>query len=438
MSNKVFISFLGTNNYLQTHYELNGKKSKVVRFVQEALIDFICNDWNEEDRIIIFHTEGEKGSKVTNWLDNGQTRFIENEQLERIGLQSVLESKKLLPKIENYSISEGFSEKEVWDIFDTVYQKLNNNDEIYFDITHSFRSIPMFSTVLFNYSHVMKETKIAAVYYGAFEKLGSFFDVRKLDIEKRKAPIINLMNVVRLQEYTDMAYSLTTFGRVKNISKVLANENSELNISIKYLCESIENFDNYLIANRMLDIKSGKCILSMRNHIKAILKLDIPTPIKDVIHKLEDELISFKTEDSFDNVEAAINWAVKYKMLPQAFTLGQEYIISLLANLFADKNPFLYNKKSERKSKFRMFISSLCSISDEDIKNGNFKEPLSGHDNLICELLENEKIHQIRKFYPDLGYYRNQVNHAKGLIDYATLEKSFYDPYRECLSIIKN
>ena len=125
-------------------------------------------------------------------------------------------------------------------------------------------------------------------------------------------------------------------------------------------------------------------------------------------------------------------------MLPQAFTLGQEYIISLLAVFFANKNLFQDKTKNERNKKFRMFISSLCSISDEDIRNKDFKGELSGHDNLIFELLENEKIIQIRNFFPELGYYRNQINHAKGTIDYATLEKSFYDPYRKCLSIIKN
>lgn len=45
MVRKVFISFLGTNNYVETHYELNGKVSKPVRFIQEALISSICKKW---------------------------------------------------------------------------------------------------------------------------------------------------------------------------------------------------------------------------------------------------------------------------------------------------------------------------------------------------------------------------------------------------------
>ena len=69
MSRKVFISFLGTNNYIRTHYIINGKISKPVRFIQEALIDEFCNDWDENDRIFILHTQE---SLNRNWIDKGQ------------------------------------------------------------------------------------------------------------------------------------------------------------------------------------------------------------------------------------------------------------------------------------------------------------------------------------------------------------------------------
>ena len=155
MARKVFVSFLGTNNYLNTHYELNGEVSKPVRFIQDALIDFICKEWTENDLILIFCTGGENGSEKLNWFDNGHTRFNESENLERVGLQTIINNKNLNAQVSNKIIPEGFSEDEIWNIFDIVYEQLKENDEIYFDVTHAFRSIPMFSTVLFNYAHFM-------------------------------------------------------------------------------------------------------------------------------------------------------------------------------------------------------------------------------------------------------------------------------------------
>ena len=86
MARKVFVSFLGTSNYLPTRYELGGKKSPVVRFVQQALIEMLCADWTADDRILIFYTEE---SRRRNWLDNGHDRITDESQ--RIGLRSVLE-----------------------------------------------------------------------------------------------------------------------------------------------------------------------------------------------------------------------------------------------------------------------------------------------------------------------------------------------------------
>jgi hypothetical protein len=57
MARKVFISFLGTGNYLQTRYEMGDYISSPTRFIQLALIDYICLDWCENDRIFIFYTE---------------------------------------------------------------------------------------------------------------------------------------------------------------------------------------------------------------------------------------------------------------------------------------------------------------------------------------------------------------------------------------------
>ena len=228
MARKVFISFLGTNNYMQTCYELDDQRSDPVRFVQQALIGFLCADWSDTDRILIFYTEE---SKKKNWLDGGQTR-VESD-IEYKGLKSVLRDMSLpvpvegclrdmsLPvPVEGCEIKEGFTEADIWSIFDTVYSKLADGDEIYFDVTHAFRSIPLFSMVLFNYARFMKETRLAAIYYGAFEKLGPAFLVKQQipDPRNRVAPVIDLTSIARLQATNVAASDFLEFGKVGTVS----------------------------------------------------------------------------------------------------------------------------------------------------------------------------------------------------------------------------
>lgn len=431
MTRKVFISFLGTNNYLQTCYKIDDHVSKPVRFIQEALTDFICNGWTENDKILIFYT---KKAMEMNWLDNGHPREQENKELESKGLQGVLSKKPFSDIVEGVLIEEGFSEREIWNIFNTVYDKLQRNDLLYFDVTHAFRSIPMFSTVLFNFSKYMKETTLVSIRYGAFEKMGATFEIKNIPVHDRIAPVLDLTNVVRLQLYTDMANALTTFGRIKGISQVLINEHSSLSPIVSQLSNAIELLDNYILANRMTDIKKGKYIIMIRNSIKAVRKIDgIPSPIKNVIETLNEELREFVAQDSFQNIEAAINWAVKYKMLPQAYTLGQEYIISLLAERFAELNPY---NKMDRKS-YRQFLSAVCSIGDEDVAARNYKGFLSGHDGLVDKLLDDTLIKEVRAHFAKLGHNRNTINHAKGNTTYEDLLIGFNEFFYPCIKQIQ-
>ena len=107
MARKVFISFLGTNNYVECCYNINGSISKPVKFVQEAIVSKICKEWNQEDRIYIFCTSkaktGQDGSKEVNWEDSSNT----------VGLCSRLSNLKLRAGIEEIDIDTGFTEKEI-------------------------------------------------------------------------------------------------------------------------------------------------------------------------------------------------------------------------------------------------------------------------------------------------------------------------------------
>ena len=135
MPRKVFISFLGTNNYVLCRYDIG--EAAPVRFVQEALIEHFCKEWSEDDRILIFCTSkektGENGSKEINWFDNGQPRVTD--ESEKIGLQHRLQDLKarigLKAQIEEHDIKAGFTEEEIWDIFDTVYAEEENGITAY-------------------------------------------------------------------------------------------------------------------------------------------------------------------------------------------------------------------------------------------------------------------------------------------------------------------
>lgn len=426
MGRKVFISFLGTSNYVESYYEFPDKSySQPVRFIQEALILKHCQKWTLEDRVYIFCTNG---SLKANWEDGGQRTELD---IEKIGLKRRLQENFHLNSIvEMVQIEEGFSEEEVWRIFDVVYNKLENDDEIYFDVTHAFRSIPLFSSVLFDYSKFMKLTKVVSIEYGAFEKLGTAFEVRKMPLEDRIAPVVDLTNVIKLQQFTDMANAMLRYGRVNELSVLFKAEKHQ---ALQKIGMSLGNFDEYLKTNRLNDLKSGKWVSDFYNNIKSLRKSNVPTPIKAIMSRLEEEFSSFVPQSDNKNIEAAVAWSIKYDMILQSYTLGQEYIISLLSEKLSE-----YNFYQEEKDKnFRMYISALFAISDKDVETGSIEGKLADNIVLTKQLLEFDWVKKVRPLYGRFSDYRNIVNHAKGSQKYSEIKKNFMENYNYCVNLIK-
>jgi CRISPR-associated Csx2 family protein len=338
MARKVFISFLGTNDYLECHYVVNGTQSAPTRFVQEALIDHYCKEWTENDDIIIFGTGRENGSYMKNWLDDGQ-------RVKSKGLQSILKSKSLKANVNKMTIiPEGFSEEEIWQIFTTVFEKLQLHDEIYLDVTHAFRSIPMFSTILLNYAQLLKGTKLQAIHYGAFEKLGPAYEVKEMPVEQRIAPVLDLMPLVLLQEWTVAAGDFVEYGKTDGIHTLLEAKYSQLNKeskgqdnnarSLGKLDKLLLDYSESILSNKLDEIIKGSEIKDALQAVKQADKVITPAFVP-LLEKIEQKIEAFK-QDDLHNVFAATEWCIQHELYQNAYSILLEGIISLLLNLIKE------------------------------------------------------------------------------------------------------
>lgn len=425
MARKVFISFLGTNNYIECIYKNEDRFSEPVRFVQEALIADICKDWSENDYIYIFCTSkektGENGSKEINWFDNGQNGA--QTEKEKIGLEHCLQNLRnriqLKPHIEEVDIAVGFSEEEIWDIFNTVFNKLQNGDKIYLDVTHAFRSIPLFSIVLFNYSKFMLDTQLISITYGAFEKLGPTYKAKEIPIDERIVSVIDMTNVARLQEYNQIASNLKEFGKVKKLQdaiKVIENASDQ---TIRDLGTSISQLDEYIATIDIQNIKKGSFITKFRNNYKNIIKKKkLDDPINKILVELQKETADFVSSNSFKNIEVAINWTIKHDMLMQAYPLAEEYIILRIAEMVKEIKPRELSMKQ-----FRIFISSLLGMPENDFNMKNWRDNLAIHSDVADELSEDFLVKEIRASYNKIREARNSLAHGNGSITYKELKE---------------
>jgi len=450
MARNVFISFLGTNNYLQTRYQWNEEKpSRPVRFIQEAIISRIAKDWTADDRIFIFYTDGDDGSYKLNWLDNGQTRFNEKEEkekeIEKIGLQHRLNDLHLNAQIEGDIIPEGFSEDDVWNMFNIVYKKLKPYDKIYFDITHAFRSIPLFASSLFNFAQYMINVEVVSVNYGAFEKLGPAYKVKEMPIEQRIAPIVDMTNIVKLQKLTETATSITEFGRIKKLSEFIRQSNSSIDEFLEKITEAVEKLDEYIQTANIKNLKDGKVINQFKQYYKKARK-NLSEPEKILMNEIMNAINDFVPENSYKNVEAAIEWTKKHEMISQAATIAQEYMISYMvdyAKLNKIDNPYLKmsveektNLRKDKKVFFREFVGSVLGMSESDVNTNNFQGYLNIYEDTTLSLLGLDFTKALRPHYDTLRNVRNSLNHGKGNKTYDELKTELNESYTNCLEVI--
>jgi CRISPR-associated Csx2 family protein len=319
---KVFISFLGTNSYKKCRYEFQNENSVVVEFVQEALINFCCKDWGKEDKILIFLT---KEAKMKNW-----------EGKLELKIPSHLDCNVI-------DIPDGMNEKEIWEIFRIVFEQINKGDGIIYDITHSFRSLPMLGITLLNYAKFLKNIQVIGIYYGAFEVLGTAFEIENKipNPENRIAPILTLTSFSILQDWTDASSEFTKYGITSNLKKLagekylpVLKETQGQDKTAKLLQNLITNIDKistlFQTSNGLEIIKSKK-FDEVRELMSNYQDNELVPAFKPLLNFISLSIDKFEYNNIMNGF-FAIEWCIKDNLIQQGFTLLQENIITFFAS----------------------------------------------------------------------------------------------------------
>ncbi len=148
-----------------------------------------------------------------------------------------------------------------------VEQYLNNGDELYIDITHSFRSIPLYMMNLLIYLKYVskKNITIKHISYGMFEAKSENND---------KTPIIDISDILTINDWLVGAYSFREFGNSYKIGELLKLGNDDE----KSASSLLKMFSDTMNLNHMVGIKNFSQQLSSinSNNLQSIASLIVP------------------------------------------------------------------------------------------------------------------------------------------------------------------
>ena len=409
---KVYISFLGTNDYLPCTYFKDSREMENVRFAQQATLKFFCNEWSRDDRVLIFTTDE---AVRKNWHDNGHKDRKTGEFLPRKGLNNCLNALNLSVPFRNVPIPEGKSEQEIWDIFRIVLDHLSQGDEVVFDITHAFRSIPMLAIVVLNYAKIMKNITIGGIYYGAFEVLGTIPEAKNIPPKERRGPVLDPTPFDQLMEWSFAINRFTEAGDAAHISR-LANYSARSVLSktmgedrtahfLRRIAGDLDKFTKTLSTCRGLDISN--VVKKLNKDIKQLEESNYvpPEPFQPVFKQIKDQMGRFKGDPILDGISAA-RWCLDHNLIQQGYTILQETLTSHFVSKIGENETYLKNKN-------RQIVNQAVTIYTNSLPPREWIKPAKDDPETTRKFINYFKTQkELVKIYNDLSDSRNDLNHA--------------------------
>lgn len=423
MGNKKFISFLGTNFYNEAKYFYqNSEKIKENRFVQIAIYDLICQDFTEEDEIIILVTED---SYKKNWKDYDKEKWQ-----GKLGLEKEFEQLSPRAKITVQKVVAPNEEEDVRALFDTIVGLINEKDEMIFDITHGYRSFGVVVMSIANYLRTAKNANIIDILYGAYLS------------GQELTPIVSLSSILDIEAWTHAIGSFLETGnpdamnqlanQEKDHAFIHATEDKDIILKLSNVADKLNKLFDSLMKTRSTHI------LTNYRNLEASLKLldefiekDYRNhPLIPMVNKIKQLLMTKHQEENIIIILYLVkDYLLYYDYYQPATTIAQELVLSWIG----EKLGFTEADLKEEELRNQIQVSIL------HINNPRKNESI--YSKQIEDLFGEENAKEFAKHYQNLNELRNDLNHAgtkKNLRNSNTIHSNAQDSIDGIINLIEN
>ncbi|MBO8126745.1 MAG: TIGR02221 family CRISPR-associated protein [Firmicutes bacterium] len=278
-----------------------------------------------------------------------------------------------------YIIDYGLNETELWsnfDVFMRIGESLEENDEIYLDITHGFRSIPLFMYLMMDLINVLqfKNIKLAGLFYGMLDARADF----------GYAPIVDLSPLFNISMWIRGAYNFINFGNGYLLADLIDNEK----VSAKF-----KNISEQVNINYINDFKRE---IDRLNSLLEAGVADEPV-VKYMQPYLKSFITRFKGISSSGRLQFALaQWYFENNRYATGYICLAESIITKILEIYRATDSRISWAKRNR----------------DKIKNLIYKQ----------EFLQRPEYKQLHEEYDAICKIRNRIAHA-GFTEKSSFEK---------------
>lgn len=263
----------------------------------------------------------------------------------------------------------GLTEQE-WDenfhLLRRIDERLEDDDELILDTTHSFRSLPIFQMLsVFYFQHVSgKEIKLNMLSYGMFEATSECGD---------KTPIIDMKCLAEMMEYIQAANEYKRFGTTYSIDKLISGRDDAMRGGLSR--------EEWRIFGRLSDVASINDIKTFRKIVQWCHEQNDGLIAEDNELELLADTIFADIDKQFykdlaDEILTQFNlarWHYDRKRYLCAATTARETCITFVMQLCGEENDTHQERERYAHALSDMFCTNPACKQFNDIRKRLFK-----------------------------------------------------------------
>ena len=383
---KVLISSLGTGQrgdggYKKAKYNFSGTEEIYeTSFITNAILQY-----HKIDKLFLVGTKKSIWDEAYATLADGQDEsYYEKlyEKKEEIGI-TLEDLKQFDNEIKYLSSSKiinyGKDENELWgnfEIFLEIANELDDGDELYLDITHSFRSLSLMSFVMVQFASSIsdKNLKIRAVYYGMFEYS---FDNEGI------TPVVDIKILLELQEWIKAIDAIKKYSDFDPLVRLLEDD-QDIEQKVKNTFISLNNTIQManIYAMKLFIENAAKKISLIEKSQNNIVKLLAPQLISIVEELYKEKMSDFQYGLSIwfhKNKNYALSYIALYEGIITKSCENKKYDIT-------DHYMREDAKKSIGNDKYGKYFYTKYSDSISIIRNSIVHQDLSRRELVLSDI----------------------------------------------------
>lgn len=214
------------------------------------------------------------------------------------------------------------NEQEIWTFFDKIVGVIGAGDEIIFDVTLAFRSIPILALLAANLLRVARGTSVRALTYA------------EVNFGLHDAPVHDLSKLLELLDWTTATDAFLKYGRADDLAALACGGDGS---PLDDLATAVARLTAGLQTSRPAEVQREADALGAR--IDAARAATPPGPFDLLLDRIRAEYTPLGHPDPLDQTAAwevlagqaeIVAWCVRKGLYVQAITNAREWIVSLV------------------------------------------------------------------------------------------------------------